>query len=65
MSKVLHPEVEFEPVGKNGYILASRARMALKRSGVSNEECDEFFSEALSGDRDHVIETIKKWVTVT
>lgn len=61
-----HPEVVVELVGQDGnaFGIASRTRMALKRAGVSNEECASFFDEAMSGDFDHVLETVRAWVTV-
>jgi hypothetical protein len=64
--KPLHPEVEIEipPVG-NTFTLVSRTRAALKRSGVSNDECDKFFDEASSGGYDHAVATIRVWVTVS
>lgn len=67
MSKeVKHPEVVVQLTGEDGnaFFMVGRTQAALKRSGVSNEECTEFFNEALSGDYDHVLRTIMSWVTV-
>ncbi len=61
-----HPEVEVQLVGEDGnaFIIASRTRAALRRAGVSQEECTEFFNEALSSDYDHLLATVQQWVTV-
>jgi len=63
----LHPEVEvpLDDVSGTVYVAASRTRAALKRAGISNEDCVEFFNDALSGDHDHTFATINKWVTIT
>ena len=42
--------------------MVSRVRVALKRAGVSSKEIEEFTDEAMSGDYDHVLETIGKTV---
>lgn len=48
----------------NAFSIASRVRGALKRAGVSEEECAEYFNDALSGDYTHVLTTTLKWVNV-
>ena len=59
-----HPKVVIElPEVGNTYTLASRTRAALKRSGVSNEDCAAFFLEATSGDYNHAVKTVKQWIT--
>ena len=65
-SSVKHPQVIVRLVGEdgNGFMIASRVRRAMQRAGVSREECEEFFEEALSGDYDHLLQTVMEWVTV-
>jgi hypothetical protein len=46
----------------NGFLIASRVRMALKKAGVSEEEREEFWNDALSRDYDHLLQTVIKWV---
>lgn len=47
--------------GNAGFIIARTAR-ALKKAGVSPEVIDEFRAEAVSGDYDHVLQTVMVWV---
>jgi len=65
--KPKYPSVTIRLSGRDGnaFMMTSRTRTALRRSGVSEQECEEFFDEALSGDYDHVIQTIMKWVKVS
>lgn len=61
-----HPEVTVQLSGQDGnaFIMAGRTRTALKRAGVPDEDQAAFLEEALSGDYDHVVQTIMAWVTV-
>lgn len=61
-----YPDVVVRLTGQdgNGFIIVSRTRMALKRAGVPPQRCEEFFNEALSGDYDHLLQTVMRWVTV-
>ena len=61
-----HPEVTVQLTGQdgNGFGIVCRVKMALKRAGVPEAEQDEFFTEATSGDYDHLLQTCMKWVSV-
>lgn len=61
-----YPEITAKLVGtdSNGFFLASRVRMALKKGGVSKEEQEKFFDEALSGNYNHLLTTCMEWVNV-
>lgn len=64
--KPLHPEVQVVlPEHGNTFTLVSRTRAALKRSGVSNTDCERFFEEAMSDGYTHAVTTIRAWVTVS
>lgn len=65
-TEIRHPEVTVQLTGQdgNGFGIVCKVKMALKRSGVSVEEQDEFFDEATSGDYDHLLQTCMKWVSV-
>lgn len=60
------PNIEVELSGQDGnaFGMVSRTRAALKRGGATREQEEEFFNDALSGDYDHVLQTIMAWVTV-
>jgi len=64
--EVKYPEVRVKLTGKDGNALAivGRVKNALLEAGVSKEEADEFVKEALSGDYDHLLQTVMKWVEV-
>lgn len=49
----------------NAMSIMANVRKALRRGGVTTEECDEFMREAMSGDYDHVLSTCMKWVHVS
>jgi hypothetical protein len=38
---------------------------ALRRAGVSQEERDQFYAEATSGDYNHLLQVCMEWVTVS
>jgi hypothetical protein len=58
------PEVHIQLTGEdgNGFLIASRVRMALKKAGIDEEEREEFWNEALSGDYSHLFAKVIKWV---
>jgi hypothetical protein len=37
---------------------------AIKKAGATTAEIDEWYSEAMAGDYDHVVRTAMKWVKV-
>lgn len=61
-----HPEitVQLSDQDGNAFVMVSRTRQALRKGGVSEHDREVFYQEALSGDYDHVLQTIMKWVTV-
>lgn len=66
MDEPLYPDVTVKLSGYDGspFFIALRARSALRRAGVPEERCEEFFDEALPGDYDHVLQTVMKWADV-
>lgn len=61
---VLYPEVRVPLTGEDGNAFSILARVSreLKRAGVSREEVAEFHAEATSGDYDHLLRTVLRWV---
>lgn len=66
MTEPKYPDVEVQLSGEDGnaFMMIGKTRRALKRHGVSDEEIEQFSTEATSGDYDNVINTIGRWVEV-
>jgi hypothetical protein len=60
------PDVTVALSGEDGnaFMIASRTRKALERAG-HRDEAKAFFTEALSGDYDHVLQTVMATVSTT
>jgi hypothetical protein len=48
----------------NAFSIISRARRALKDANYTEEQIEQFSTEATSGDYDHVLQTCFKWFDV-
>jgi hypothetical protein len=64
---IKYPNVTVQLTGEDGnsFMIVGRIRQALKRAGVQQVEIDAFSQEAMSGDRDHLLQTCMKTVNVT
>ena len=58
------PDVHVNLAGEDGnaFFILGRVRQAMKRGGCTGEEIDEFTKEAMSGDYDHLLQTVMEWV---
>lgn len=63
--KYPHVTVPLSGHDGNAGSMIGRTKDALRRAGADASELAEFSSDAYSGDYDHVIQTIMKWVDVT
>lgn len=63
---VKYPEITVQLSGRDGnaWQMVGRTRNALRQGKVPHDEIEEFATEALSGDYDHVLQTIMAWVDV-
>jgi hypothetical protein len=61
-----YPEITVTLVGQdaNAFSILGKVRAALKRAGLSSEEVEAFTIEACSGDYDHLLATVMRWVDV-
>lgn len=61
-----HPEVTVQMAGQDGNAVAivGRVQQALRHAGVEGAEISTFVSQALSGDYDHLLQTVIRWVEV-
>jgi hypothetical protein len=64
--EIRHPEVHAKLIGKDGnaFIVLGEVLASLQEAGVDAAEVEEFINDATSGDYDHLIRTVMKWVTV-
>ena len=49
----------------NAFSIMSRVRAAMREAYVPRQEVEEFTTEANSGDYDHLLQTVMKWVKTT
>jgi hypothetical protein len=63
--EIRHPDIEVQLTGRDGnaFAVLGAVRKALVEAG-HQDEVDEFFAEATSGDYDHLLGTCMRWVTV-
>lgn len=63
---IRYPEVTVQLTGQDGnaFFIIGRVTAALRKAGVTEEEREEFTEDAMSGDYDHVLQTVLAWVTV-
>ena len=61
------PDVEVQLSGNDGnaFAILGAVAKAMKRAGLSKEDVNEFQSEAMSGDYDHLLQTAMKTVSVS
>lgn len=61
-----HPDITVRLSGEDGnaYSIMGRVIVALRRAGVSADEIAIFRHEALSGNYDHLVQTVMRWVDV-
>ena len=64
MIDVKYPDIEVELWDGNAFAIIGSVTKALRRSGVSREEIDQYCEESMSGDYDNLLRTTMKWVTV-
>lgn len=61
------PNVTVELTGQDGnaFFIIGRASGALRKGGATPEQVTEFTREAMSGDYDHVLQTVMAWARVS
>ena len=63
---IKYPGIEVQLIGEDGNALfiVGRVIRAMKHEGVPMEVLNKFRAEALSGDYNHVLNTVQKYVTI-
>lgn len=49
----------------NAYVVMGRVQNALKEHGVEQREIEEYIRESTSGDYEHLLATVHRWVTAS
>ena len=65
-SNIRYPEITVQLTGRDGnaFSVLGEVSRGLRSAGVSQDEQDEFFTEATSGDYNHLLRTAMEWVVV-
>jgi hypothetical protein len=60
-------DIEVNLVGEDGnaFAILGRCTKAMRRGGVPKSDIDTFLKEATSGDYDHLLQTVMRWVKVS
>lgn len=66
MTTTKYPEITVQLTGEDGnaFFIIGKVKQALRRADISKEEQDNFLSEAMAGDYNHLLCTCMEWVTV-
>ena len=59
-----YPNVSVKLVGEDGntFAILGRVTRAMRQAGLDKAERDAFMTEATSGDYDHLLATVMRWV---
>lgn len=62
-----YPHIKVELIGQNGnaFNLIGITEREMRRGGVLEADMNAFREEAMSGDYDHLLQTIMDYVTIT
>jgi hypothetical protein len=62
-----YPKIKVKLSGKDGnaFNLMGIVQHAMRKGGVPREEISKCMDEAMSGDYDHLLQTLMSWVNVT
>lgn len=64
MNKPKYPNIHVSTdIDGNAFAILGKVAAALRSNKVSQQEIDEFFEEATSGDYDHLLRTVMSWVS--
>ena len=63
-TKYPHINVTLTDINGNAFAILGACRKAAERARLPQEEIDAFYTEATSGDYDHLIQTAMRWFDV-
>ena len=63
---VKYPDITVQLIGESGnaFAIIGAGRVALRRAAIGKAEIEAFTAEASSGDYDHLLQAVMKWVNV-
>lgn len=66
MAEPKYPHATVDLIGEDGnsFSIIGRVQQALRRAKVDRGEIDAFTKEAMSGNYDHLLQTVMEWVSV-
>ncbi len=66
-NKPKFPDVKVSLVGRDGnaFAVLGAVRSQMVKAEIPKKDIDQFFEEAMSGDYDHLLRTVMKYVTVS
>jgi hypothetical protein len=61
-----YPHITVKLVGEDGnaFAILGRCQRAMRQAGLPKAEIDAFFTEAKSGDYNHLLQTCMRWFEV-
>jgi hypothetical protein len=61
-----YPNVTVTLIGEDGnaFAVLGRVKRALSKAQIPKDEIDAFMAEAMSGDYNHLLATVMRWVEV-
>jgi hypothetical protein len=63
-TKYPHITVRLTGINGNAFAILGACRKAAERARLPQEEIDTFYTEATSGDYDHLIQTCMRWFNI-
>ena len=59
-----YPDICVQLTGEDGnaFAILGRTTRALRQAGLAQDEIDQYYAEATSGDYDHLLQTTMRWV---
>lgn len=66
MTEILYPNVTVKLTDDDGnaFYILGKVMKALREVGLDKQEVDLFYKDATSGDYDHLLQTVMRWVNV-
>lgn len=66
MIDILYPNVTVKLTDDDGnaFYILGKVMKAMREAGLEKQDIDLFYKDATSGDYDHLLQTVMRWVTV-
>ena len=66
MTEVLYPNVTVKLTDDDGnaFYILGKVMKAMREAGLEKQDIDLFYKDQTSGDYDHLLQTVMRWVTL-